>query len=83
MKLSSFLYFARFGIRSVLLKKQEPIIGSLILTDRCNLSCKHCSVGNKASVIYLYEQILSEMRILYDMGIRVLFFYGGKPFVAE
>ena len=31
MKLSSFLYFARFGLQTVLLRKKEPILGTIIL----------------------------------------------------
>ena len=74
MKASSFLYFARFGLRTVLFRKQEPILGTIILTDRCNLHCKHCSVNNITAVIHPYPQIQAEMRQLYGMGVRILFF---------
>lgn len=83
MKLSSFIHFASFGIKTVLFRKKEPILGTIILTDKCNLSCKHCSVNNKLAVIYPYEQICREMRQLYDMGIRILFFCGGETFLWE
>lgn len=83
MKASSFLYFARFGLRSVLFRRQEPILGTIILTDRCNLHCKHCSVNNLTSVLYPYRQIQSEMRRLYEMGVRILFFCGGETFLWE
>lgn len=81
MKASSFLYFTRFGIRSILLRKKEPILGTIILTDKCNLHCKHCSVNNITAVIYPYQQIQAEMRRLYEMGIRILFFCGGETFL--
>lgn len=81
MKASSFLYFARFGLRTVLFRKQEPILGTIILTDRCNLHCKHCSVNNITAVIYPYWQIQAEMRRLYGMGVRILFFCGGETFL--
>ena len=83
MKASSFLYLARFGLRSVLFRRQEPILGTIILTDRCNLHCKHCSVNNLTSVLYPYRQIQSEMRRLYEMGVRILFFCGGETFLWE
>lgn len=83
MKASSFLYFARFGLRAILLRKQEPILGSIILTDKCNLQCRHCSVNNITAVIYPYRQIQSEMRRLYEMGVRILFFCGGETFLWE
>ncbi len=83
MKLTSLFYFAKFGIKTILLRKKEPILGTIILTDRCNLSCKHCSVNNITSVIYTYEQIKEEMRQLYGMGIRILFFCGGETFLWQ
>lgn len=81
MKCSSFLYFAGFGIRTVLLRKKDPILGTVILTDKCNLKCRHCSVNNITAVIHPYHQIREEMRLLYDMGVRILFFCGGETFL--
>ena len=81
MKLSSFAYFAGFGIKTVLFKKKDPILGTIILTDKCNLKCKHCSVNNITAVVYPYKQIKKEMRQLYDMGVRILFFCGGETFL--
>lgn len=81
MKLSSFLYFANFGIRTVLFRKRNPILGTIIVTDKCNLKCKHCSVNNITAVVYPYRQIKAEMVKLYDMGVRILFFCGGETFL--
>ena len=81
MKASSFLYFARFGVRTILLRKRDPILGTIILTDKCNLHCKHCSVNNITAVIYPYRQIRAEMARLYGMGVRILFFCGGETFL--
>lgn len=47
-----FLFFANFWIKAVFFKKKEPLIGSVILTDRCNLNCKHCSVKNITAIRY-------------------------------
>ena len=81
MKISSFFYFAKFGIRTILFKKKDPVLGTIIVTDKCNLKCKHCSVNNITAVIHPYEQIRDEMRQLYEMGIRILFFCGGETFL--
>ena len=81
MKLSSFLHFAGFGIKTVLFRKKEPILGTVIVTDKCNLKCKHCSVNNITAVVHPYGQIRKEMQQLYDMGIRILFFCGGETFL--
>ena len=81
MQLSSFLYFMKFGIQTILFRKKDPILGTIIVTDRCNLHCKHCSVNNITSELYPYAQIHQEMEQLYDMGIRILFFCGGETFL--
>lgn len=83
MKVSSFLYFANYGIKTILFQHKKPIIGTVILTDKCNLSCKHCSVNNISSIIYPYEQIKEEMEKLYGMGVRILFFCGGETFMWQ
>ncbi len=81
MKISSFLPLAVFGLKTILFKKSDPILGTIIVTDRCNLHCKHCSVNNITSVLYPYAQIRREMEQLYSMGIRILFFCGGETFL--
>ena len=77
MKLSSFLRFASFGVKTILTRGKKPILGTVIVTDRCNLHCKHCSVNNITAIVHPYEQIRQEMQQLYDMGVRILFFCGG------
>ncbi len=81
MRISPVFRFMKYGIRTILLKKKEPILGTIILTDRCNLSCKHCAVNNVHSIIYPYSQIRREMQVLYDMGVRILFFSGGETYL--
>lgn len=81
MKASSFLPLLRFGVKTVLFKKKDPILGTVIITDKCNLKCKHCSVNNITAVMHSYAQIKGEMKQLYDMGVRILFFCGGETFI--
>lgn len=81
MKISTFIQFAAFGIKTILLKKRTPILGTVIVTDQCNLKCRHCSVNNITAVIHPYQQIRNEMQQLYDMGVRILFFCGGETFL--
>jgi len=81
MKLSSFIHFAAFGVKTILLRKKDPILGTVIVTDRCNLHCRHCSVNNITAIVHPYGQIINEMRQLYDMGVRILFLCGGETFL--
>ena len=81
MKFSSFVHFASFGVKTILFRKKEPILGTVIVTDKCNLKCKHCSVNNITAIVHPYEQIREEMQTLYNMGVRILFFCGGETFL--
>ena len=81
MKPYSFLHFASFGIKTILFKTKTPILGTVIVTDKCNLHCKHCSVNNITAVVHPYSKIKQEMQQLYDMGVRILFFCGGETFL--
>lgn len=83
MKISSFMYLAGFGVKTILFRQKKPILGTVIVTDKCNLHCKHCSVNNITAVIHPYRQIKQEMQQLYDMGVRILFFCGGETFMWQ
>ncbi len=67
-----------FGLGTLVFRWKKPILGTIILGDRCNLHCSHCAVNNIRSSMASYEQVRSEMRELYRMGIRLLFFCGGE-----
>jgi len=81
MKLSQLIYFSAFALSVIIFRRKKPILGTVILTDRCNLSCRHCAVNNITGVIYPYQQIKREMEILYKQGVRILFFCGGETFM--
>ena len=83
MKKSDLNYFIKFGIKTFLFRQKKPILGTIILTDKCNLHCKHCSVNNITAIVHPYSQIKSEMDTLYKMGVRILFFCGGETFLWE
>lgn len=83
MTKSQLFYFIRFGLKTFLFRQKKPILGTIILTDKCNLHCKHCSVNNLTAIVHPYSQIKSEMKTLYEMGVRILFFCGGETFLWE
>ncbi|MPQ43176.1 radical SAM protein [Clostridium tarantellae] len=83
MKVKDFLYLSTFGIKTLIFKHKKPILGTIILTDYCNLSCKHCAVNNINKIMNPYEDILREMKNMYNEGIRILFFCGGETMLWE
>lgn len=83
MKISHFLYLIKYGLKTVIFQEKKPIIGCIILTNKCNLSCRHCSVYDRSAPIYSYDNIKNEMEILYGMGVRILMLYGGETFLWQ
>ena len=84
MKLSSFIYFAKFWYQNYPIQRKKSLSSAqLIVTDKCNLKCKHCSVNNVTAIIHPYSQIRKEMQQLYDMGIRILFSAEEKHFCGK
>ena len=51
-----------------------------ILT-RCNLNCRHCAVANIRRTDYPMSRVSADMADLYRRGCRILFLYGGEPFL--
>lgn len=83
MKISHFLYLIKYGLKTIIFHEKQPVIGCIILTNKCNLSCKHCSVYNHSAPVYSYNSIKKEMGILYNMGVRILMLYGGETFLWQ
>ncbi|MBN1402956.1 MAG: radical SAM protein [Opitutales bacterium] len=81
MKTSSLIRFALYGLGTIAFRHKRSILGTIILTDKCNLHCKHCSVNNVTGIVHPLERIRNEMRELYQIGIRILFFCGGETFL--
>lgn len=81
MKTKHLIKLGAFGLKTVLLRSKKAILGTIILTDKCNLHCKHCSVNNLTAVVHPYVQIKKEMQFLFEQGIRILFFCGGETFL--
>jgi MoaA/NifB/PqqE/SkfB family radical SAM enzyme len=68
-----------FGLNAVVARRRAPIVGSLIVTDRCNLACQHCAVANLRRTDYPFAQLVADMRSMRAQGVRILFLYGGEP----
>jgi MoaA/NifB/PqqE/SkfB family radical SAM enzyme len=83
MKIKHFMSLAWFGIKTIVSKQKKPILGTIILTDYCNLSCKHCVVNNINRKMYSFKSIKEEMQNFYKEGIRILFFCGGETLLWE
>ena len=81
MKLRHYISLLFFGISTIIFRRKKAILGTLILTDECNLNCSHCAVNNITRRHISWEDALSELQAFYREGIRILFFCGGETFL--
>jgi MoaA/NifB/PqqE/SkfB family radical SAM enzyme len=66
-----------------LLKKDRPYILGLVITDLCNLNCKHCHVANIYKEHMPYSEIKRHLITYYSRGARFLYLEGGEPYLWE
>ncbi|MEG6511781.1 radical SAM protein [Desulforamulus ruminis] len=83
MKSRHFLSLAFFGFKTILFRQKKPILATIILTDSCNLSCRHCAVNNITGRMLSYRDVLAEMQAFYREGVRILFFCGGETLLWQ
>jgi len=73
-------YFAGWACRNYLFNRKIPVIGGLVITDRCNLNCMHCAVSNLGGGDLSIEEVRQSLEILYRNGARLLYIQGGEAF---
>jgi MoaA/NifB/PqqE/SkfB family radical SAM enzyme len=78
--MKSFFYLARWYFKARLLGMKRPLQTVLFISDKCNLSCRHCTVYRTVRPhIKSYEQIRGELIYSYRLGSRFVDFEGGEP----
>jgi MoaA/NifB/PqqE/SkfB family radical SAM enzyme len=74
------LYLAFWFIRAKFFRIKKPLQSVIFITNRCNLSCKHCSVyEHQHPISKTTEQIREELEYAYRKGARFVDFEGGEP----
>ncbi len=80
----SLLKYLSFGLnffyKSVVLRQRIPLMGGLVITDKCNLSCSHCHLTNNTEAQELSkDDVISALSLLYSRGSQFLAITGGEP----
>ncbi|MBN2015348.1 radical SAM protein [Candidatus Dojkabacteria bacterium] len=76
------IYSISYFLKRKIFGQKDPLIGGLVINERCNLNCKQCRVSNRKDIPDLsYMEIRKGLRTLYDRGIRLLYIEGGEPFL--
>lgn len=79
--LKKFIFYLKYAFPFFILQKDIPLILGLVINDRCNLTCKHCRVSNRAKPDLTMKGILNRLERYYQIGFRELYIEGGEPFL--
>lgn len=70
-------YVANYWMR----RDSAPLICGLVLHNRCNLRCRHCTVVERDTPPMTYNESVEVMDAYYAQGGRCLYLEGGEPFI--
>ncbi len=72
-------FYALFTWRFIVLRRLEPLIYGIAVTDRCNFACRGCHVSNTGRPDMTWDQLVVAMQSAWNRGFRELYFSGGEP----
>ena len=72
-------FYVPFAWRFVVLRRPEPLIYGIAVTDRCNLGCRGCHVSNTGRPDMTWDYLVATMQNARRRGFRELYFSGGEP----
>lgn len=61
--------------------KTCPLICGLVLHNKCNLRCRHCTVVDRLKTPMHYDEAVNVIDSFYSAGGRCLYLEGGEPFI--
>jgi MoaA/NifB/PqqE/SkfB family radical SAM enzyme len=68
-----------YAWKFAVLRRPDPLIYGLAITDRCNLSCEGCRVSNTGRPDMSWRQITDAMAGAFARGCRAVYLSGGEP----
>jgi len=61
------------------LRKRKPLICGLVLHNKCNLRCRHCTIVNRPDENMSFHEAVKVIDSFYSDGGRCLYLQGGEP----
>lgn len=75
------IYGIRYIVNHQIFNRETPLICGLVVTNKCNLRCRHCQVVKRNSADSSFEEIIAVINSFYKQGGRSLYLEGGEPFI--
>lgn len=72
-------FYLRYVWRFAVLRRPEPLIYGVAITDRCNFHCRGCHVANTGRPDMTYDALIANLSHAYDRGFREVYYTGGEP----
>lgn len=69
----------KYVLRHHLTKTRVPLICGLVLTNQCNLQCRHCRVASRGHQHLSFQESTGVIGSFYQEGGRCLYLEGGEP----
>ena len=76
-----YLYGIKYIINRRIFGKDTPLICGLVLTNKCNLQCRHCRVNSRNTEAMSFKEAKTVIDLFYGEGGRTLYLEGGEPFL--
>ena len=74
------IYLGTWFMKARLLGIKKPLQTVLFVSDKCNLTCRHCTAyKNENPTIKSYDHIREELEYSHKLGSRFVDFEGGEP----
>ena len=74
-----FAWGVQYVLRHYLSDRLIPLICGLVLTNQCNLRCRHCRLVSRGDKRLSYRQVTDTVDSFYQEGGRCLYLHGGEP----
>jgi MoaA/NifB/PqqE/SkfB family radical SAM enzyme len=75
------IYGIKYVINHQVFKKNTPLICGLVISNRCNLQCRHCRIADRGIKDLSFEEAITVLNSFYEEGGRTLYLEGGEPFI--
>lgn len=72
-------FYVPFTWRFAVLRRPEPLVYGIAVTDCCNLHCRGCRVANTGRAAMRWEEVVAAIESAWRRGFRELYFSGGEP----
>jgi MoaA/NifB/PqqE/SkfB family radical SAM enzyme len=72
-------HYVPYAFRFMVLRRPDPLIYGVAVTDRCNLHCRGCTVSNTGRPSLRWDDLVAAMQDAHRRGFRELYFSGGEP----